>query len=118
MEIRSLHFVIAMVAGWLQREQGGVIAYLKEENKVLREQLGETQIGVPGHVLQIVPVHADCKFRDLAAPKRRFPNDSPRLLLIPRRTGSWTVSRCLQSANSCVGLKIGFFLNQPNEISR
>ena len=44
MEIRSLHFVIAMVAGWLQREQGEVIAYLKEENKVLRKQLGGTQI--------------------------------------------------------------------------
>jgi len=43
-EIRSLHFVIAMVAGWLQREQGEVIAYLKEENKVLREQLGGAQI--------------------------------------------------------------------------
>jgi putative transposase len=41
-EIRSLHFVIAMARGWLQREQGGVIAYLKEENKVLREQLGTT----------------------------------------------------------------------------
>ena len=39
-----MHFVIAMVAGWLQREQGGVIAYLKEENHVLREQLGEKQI--------------------------------------------------------------------------
>ena len=33
-----------MVAGWLQREQGEVIAYLKEENKVLREQLGGAQI--------------------------------------------------------------------------
>ena len=40
MELRSLHFVIALVAGWLQREQGAVIDYLKEENKVLREQLG------------------------------------------------------------------------------
>ena len=29
-----------MVAGWLQREQSAVIEYLKEENKVLREQLG------------------------------------------------------------------------------
>ena len=44
MEMRSLHFVIAMVAGWLQREQGEVIAYLKEENNVLREQLGEKRI--------------------------------------------------------------------------
>ena len=33
-----------MVAGWLQREQGAVIAYLKEANKVLREQLGEKRI--------------------------------------------------------------------------
>ena len=33
-----------MVAGWLQREQGAVIAYLKEENNVLREQLGEKRI--------------------------------------------------------------------------
>ena len=33
-----------MVAGWLQREQGEVIVYLKEENKVLREQLGGAQI--------------------------------------------------------------------------
>ena len=33
-----------MVAGWLQREQASVIAYLKEENKVLREQLGVKQI--------------------------------------------------------------------------
>lgn len=44
MEIRSLHFVIAMVAGWRQREQSAVIACLKEENKVLREQLGGKQI--------------------------------------------------------------------------
>jgi len=29
-----------MVAGWLQREKSVVIEYLKEENKVLREQLG------------------------------------------------------------------------------
>ena len=29
-----------MVAGWLQREQSAVIEYLKEKNKVLREQLG------------------------------------------------------------------------------
>ena len=36
MQIRSFHFIVAMVAGWLQREQGTVIEYLKEENRVLR----------------------------------------------------------------------------------
>lgn len=40
MEIRSFHFVVAMVAGWLGREQQAVLEYLKEENKVLREQMG------------------------------------------------------------------------------
>ena len=32
-QVRSFHFIVAMVAGWLQREQGAVIEYLKEENK-------------------------------------------------------------------------------------
>ena len=36
-QIGSLHFIIALVAGWLQREQGAVLEYLKEENRVLRE---------------------------------------------------------------------------------
>jgi transposase InsO family protein len=44
MQIRLFHFVVAMLAGWLQREQGAVIDYLKEENKVLREQLGGKRI--------------------------------------------------------------------------
>ena len=44
MQIRSLHFVIALVAGWLQREQGAVLEYLREENKLLREQLAEKRI--------------------------------------------------------------------------
>ena len=37
MKIRSFHFIVAMVAGWLQREQGAVIEYLREENRVLYE---------------------------------------------------------------------------------
>src|SRR5438552_2770096 len=36
----SLHVLIAMVAGWLQRHQQQVIAYLREENHVLKAQLG------------------------------------------------------------------------------
>ena len=35
-----LHVLIAMVAGWLQRHQQQVIAYLIEENRVLKAQLG------------------------------------------------------------------------------
>src|SRR6059036_2933931 len=35
-----LHVLIAMMAGWLQRHQQQVIAYLREENHVLKAQLG------------------------------------------------------------------------------
>ena len=35
-----LHVLIAMVAGWIQRHQQHVIAYLQEENRVLKAQLG------------------------------------------------------------------------------
>jgi hypothetical protein len=32
--------LIIAVAGWINQQQGDVIKYLKEENRVLREQLG------------------------------------------------------------------------------
>ena len=35
-----LHVLIAMVAGWLQRHQQQVIAYLLAENRVLKARLG------------------------------------------------------------------------------
>ncbi len=39
----ALHFLVFTAAGWLNRHQEELIAYLREENRVLREQLG----GVP-----------------------------------------------------------------------
>jgi putative transposase len=39
-----LHVLIAMVAGWVQRHQQQVIAYLIEENRVLKAQLGGRQL--------------------------------------------------------------------------
>ncbi len=38
-KLHSWHFLVALVAGWLQREQSAMLDYLKEENRVLREQL-------------------------------------------------------------------------------
>ena len=35
-----LRFLILMVAGWVNRKQLDVIAYLQKENHVLRQQLG------------------------------------------------------------------------------
>ena len=33
------HLVVAMLVGWINREQQKVVDYLKEENKVLRDHL-------------------------------------------------------------------------------
>jgi putative transposase len=35
-----LHVLIAMVAGWIQDHQQQVITYLREENRILKAQLG------------------------------------------------------------------------------
>ena len=39
-----LHVLIAMMAGWLQRHQQKVIAYLLEENRVLKAHLGDCRL--------------------------------------------------------------------------
>ena len=36
--------LIAMVAGWVQRHQQQVIAYLQEENRLLKAQLGSRRL--------------------------------------------------------------------------
>lgn len=33
------HIIVAMLCGWLQREQEDVIAFLREENRVLKSRL-------------------------------------------------------------------------------
>ena len=40
MQVHIWHFVLVALAGWINREQQEVIDYLKEESRVLREQLG------------------------------------------------------------------------------
>ena len=39
-----LQFLLMTIAGWLSRKQQDAIEYLKEENRVLREQLGGRRI--------------------------------------------------------------------------
>jgi putative transposase len=39
-----LQFLIAMLAGWIQRHQQEVIAYLHEENRLLKAQLGNQRL--------------------------------------------------------------------------
>ena len=39
-----LHLMLAALFGWLEREQRDVIDFLREENRVLRAQLGRRRI--------------------------------------------------------------------------
>jgi hypothetical protein len=43
-QIGSPHFLIAIQAACLSREQQAISQYLKEENSVLREQLGDKRL--------------------------------------------------------------------------
>ena len=40
MSTAPLHFLLMVFAGWVNRRQLEMIEYLKEENRVLREQMG------------------------------------------------------------------------------
>jgi hypothetical protein len=37
-------FVLVAVAGWMNQRQQQTIEYLREENRVLREQLGDRRV--------------------------------------------------------------------------
>jgi putative transposase len=39
-----LRFLLVLFAGWIHREQAQVVDYLVEENRVLREQLGDKRV--------------------------------------------------------------------------
>ena len=40
----ALHMVLAVFTGWLDRQERQAIAYLMEENRVLRRQLGQRRL--------------------------------------------------------------------------
>lgn len=44
MKINPMTILLAMLAGWLNRQQADIIDYLTEENKILREKLGPKRI--------------------------------------------------------------------------
>jgi hypothetical protein len=45
--MNPFEFVVIAVAGWMNQRQQDAIEYLREENHVLREQLGERRLGLP-----------------------------------------------------------------------
>jgi hypothetical protein len=44
MTFKPWHFIIVALAGWLNRQQQDVIAYLKTENRILRQELGTKRV--------------------------------------------------------------------------
>jgi len=42
--LQPLRFLLVLFAGWIHREQAQVVDYLTEENRVLREQLGDKRL--------------------------------------------------------------------------
>ncbi len=43
-EVTSLHFLLLTVSGWVNRRQLAAIEYLREENRVLRDHLGDKRL--------------------------------------------------------------------------
>ena len=50
--ISPLHLLVVGLAGWLNREQQRVLEYLKEENRVLRQQLGKKRLRLTDKLAQ------------------------------------------------------------------
>ena len=44
MVLQTWQLIVVALAGWLNRQQQDAVAYLREENRVLREQLGGKRI--------------------------------------------------------------------------
>jgi hypothetical protein len=44
MSVAPLQFLLLVFAGWVNRRQLELLAYLQEENRVLREQLGDRRV--------------------------------------------------------------------------
>jgi putative transposase len=42
--LQSWQILVAAFAGWISREQDAVIEYLRQENRVLRQQLGRRRL--------------------------------------------------------------------------
>ena len=102
----QLQLLVSIVAGWVHRGQQEVIEYLQEENRVLREQLGDKRLrftdvqrrrlaerahkigatrtprdphaGDPGHVAPLVPTAHHEQVRRQQGPKGRSSEDRGR----------------------------------------
>src|SRR4029079_18980724 len=54
----SFSFVVVSVAGWMNQHQQHVIHYLIEENRVLREQIGDRRMRFTDHQRRLLAAKA------------------------------------------------------------
>jgi hypothetical protein len=45
----ALHMVLAVLTGWLDRQERHAVAYVIEENRILRRHLGGTRLKFTDH---------------------------------------------------------------------
>jgi hypothetical protein len=49
MTLQPLQFVLAVLAGWLNEHQAHVVDYLREENRLLKQQLRGSRLRLTDH---------------------------------------------------------------------
>jgi len=77
--LEPFRFLLIAVAGWMNQHQLLVIDYLREENRILREQLGGRRLRfTDGQRRRLA-----CNVR--AAPRRRRLGTEMRIQQVPRR---------------------------------
>src|SRR5882724_761206 len=67
-KLSSVRLLLVTLAGWVNRHQQEVINYLREENRVLREQLGSRRVRLNDDQRRRLAVRA--KTRGTGAPRR------------------------------------------------
>ena len=71
--LNPFQFVVILLAGWMNQRQQDVIEYLREENRVLREQLGERRLRFTNDQRRRLAVRAKGLGRKLLAEIARIP---------------------------------------------
>ena len=114
-----LHFFIFTVAGWIHRDRQDVIEYLREENRVLREQFGNKRLRLTDDQRRRLAVRAKALGRaalrglsSIVTPDTRLawyrppwgaPVTCVRKARMIERIGIWCLWTTLSDSSTCSG---------------
>ena len=87
----ALRFLILAAAGWVNRHQEDVIDYLREENRVLREQRGPRPLRLTDAQRRRLAVRGQKLGRRILAQVAGAPRRTSQLLLPRGRTRGWLI---------------------------